>query len=617
MLEGHRNFVTSVAISSSGDRLASTSADKTIRVWDISSGISVRTIVCDEEQHGAVFSPLDDDKLAAYHWNNITIWDVSKNEDIKKLPGPDDKMITSISPSPRTKNVLASLSFHFIELWNTDTCEIIWRRPSSAQYLAFAANEDLLAWGSNESVEILDLSTETVIHHRDFNKDVNGILFSSKCGLLTVLENRGRISLWDSVMNRPIVELQYDKGKHGDFIKNLCFSADGSLLAAYFYKSGVRIWETASGILVKKIAVQFCYSMAFSADKKQLFVCLGSLKIFVLSVTGEDSIPATDPEKMSWYGWVKFSPDARFLTRRYADQFILWDSTSQKSTAILSVESLILSPDSTRFACSRNLNLEIWSIDSYPPKVLFQKRFAGIFTRSMATLSQDMKQVAIASRRGTISIWDTSSGKRLWQLKEAAVDNMMLFFSWDGKSLAAVCFKPWTLGIWDLVSGTRTTTTFEEVTSPESFNSFIAFDNSIYHFKSLPRPDFADIFDPRERVRDLGLPANRSSYSMTEGNVWVTHNEKRVLWLLPRYRPTNANTWDANDRFIGIHTHQTLILEFCCDFCSAKVSNASNEIKPCRKNFIGRYRNIKEPKLTSADGLKAMLGQYKTRLLDR
>lgn len=620
MLEGHCDLVTSVAISCRGDRLASTSWDKTIRVWDASSGVC--TIICKVLYNGAAFSPLDNDTLAAYRGYDIMIWDVLKGENTKKIMTTKGGYIKSISLSPRSKNILASLSRDFIELWNTDTCETVWRRPGSAEHLAFATHADLLAWsscGSDGSVEILDLPTKTIIHHRDFNTPITGyskgIFFSSKCVLLTVLSNRGRISLWDSVMNRMIVALQYNEEKPWDYITSFCFSADSSLLATSGYKSGIRIWETVSGILVKKIAIEACGSMTFSADKKQLFACLYTHKIFVLSVTGEDNILPTDLERAGGYGRAKFSPDTRLFTRNYGDQFILWDSISQTSTTILSVHDLVLSADSTRVACSRNLNLQIWSIDSSPPKVLFEKRFA----RSMATLSQDMKQVAMASKRGTISIWNTSSGKRLWQLKEADVENMVLLFSWDGKSLAAVCFEPWTLGIWDLVSGTRTTTTFENISSPGSFHSFIAFNSSIYHLKSLPGPDetFDNIFDPHNIVRDMGLPANRSSYSMAEGNDWVTHNEKRVLWLPPRYRPAYWTQWDANDRFIGIHTHRALILEFCCTMCSAKVTNKSNEIKPCRQDLVGKYRNIKEPEPTSADGLKAMLGRYKTRLLDR
>ena len=43
-LSGHKDFVTSVSWSSDGKTLTSASADKTIKLWDITSGIELRTL---------------------------------------------------------------------------------------------------------------------------------------------------------------------------------------------------------------------------------------------------------------------------------------------------------------------------------------------------------------------------------------------------------------------------------------------------------------------------------------------------------------------------------------------------------------------------------------------
>ncbi|PON27622.1 hypothetical protein TGAM01_v203389 [Trichoderma gamsii] len=619
MLEGHERAVSSIAISCRGDRIASTSWDQSIKIWDTGSGILMRTIDDFDSHKGAVFSPLDNDKLAAYHDGGITIWDVSKGNR-KKLPAQDqENRITSISLSPRRQNVLASLSSRFIELWNTDTCELIWRRPSSAHHLAFSMNDDLLACYTSDSVETLDVLTGTFIHYRDL-KHIDGTCFSSKGRLLVILQNRERILFWDSMMDRMIMKLEHDKQHDAIYIRSLCFSADNSLLAASFRESSTWIWETASGNLIQKIAIS-CVSMAFSADKQQLFACSGSDQIFVLSVTEEDCILPTNLKETNTYGRVNFSPDAtKLLIRNYLNDIMLWDSISQTSTAIPSRYYSILSPDSTRLACARESSLQIWSIDSCPPKLLFQNHFPRFFAESMSVLSQDWKQMAIASSNGTINIWDTSSGKRLWKLKEAAAFDVVLIFSSDGKRLAVIHFEPWELGIWDLTSGTRTATTIQQVTSPESFHSFAARDNWIYHLESLPssKKTLMGIFDSAWVVRNLGLPANTSNYGFARGDTWMTNSKKRVLWLPPRYRPVSRRNWDANDRFIGIHTLQILVFEFCCNMCSAKLSNGSKEATLCKQNFTGRYK--KESKKMSAGKFKAILGLFKgsdKRLIER
>ncbi|UKZ79794.1 hypothetical protein TrVFT333_007556 [Trichoderma virens FT-333] len=85
MLEGHQDLITSITISGKGDRLASTSLDKTIKIWDTDSGILVRTIFCDDDCDGAVFSPLDSDELASYRWRTITLWNLPTNGNKKSF----------------------------------------------------------------------------------------------------------------------------------------------------------------------------------------------------------------------------------------------------------------------------------------------------------------------------------------------------------------------------------------------------------------------------------------------------------------------------------------------------------------------------------------------------
>lgn len=487
--------------------------------------------------------------------------------------------------------------------------------------------------------------TGKITHHREFER-VKSILFSPKCGLLVAFENRGRITLWDSEMKRMMIEFQYelkDTMQNDDYLRcdcitYLCFSTDSSLLAVSFLKSGIWIWETASGNLLQKFATETCYSMAFSADNEKLFACLISKKVFMLSVSGEDSEPSTDHRRTDKYGWAKFSPDAKFFiisSGDYRDEILVWNSISRISTAMRSGYYPILSPDSTRLAYAGELSLKIWSITSCPPKLFFQKKFAeGTGFSSLigippelqfemksiggtATLSRDWKQMAIASKSGTIRIWDTSSGKRLWKLKDDVIDGRMLLlmFSLDGKSLAAFCLEPWRLGVWDLVSGTRTTIAFQEVTSPECFHFFVAWNDCVRHLKSLPSPKqtLKSIFDSTKSVQNLGLPANTSNCGFTNENTWVTNNKKRVLWLPPRYRPVSQTNWDSNDRFIGIHTHQILVIEFCCNMCSAKVSSGSKETTLCKQNFTGRYK--KEPKNMSAGNPKAIIGYSRINFL--
>jgi hypothetical protein len=72
------------------------------------------------------------------------------------------------------------------------------------------------------------------------------------------------------------------------------------------------------------------------------------------------------------YGIVRFSPDARFFMDSL---LLLWDSISQISTVMLAGYGPMLSVDSKRLAYCRKSSLQIWNIDSCPPKIAFSKDF--------------------------------------------------------------------------------------------------------------------------------------------------------------------------------------------------------------------------------------------------
>src|SRR5947207_10225248 len=80
-LEGHSNWVSSVAFSHDSARLASASGDKTVKIWDVSSGECLQTLEGHSNWVNSVAFSHDSTRLASGSLDNtVNIGDVSSCE---------------------------------------------------------------------------------------------------------------------------------------------------------------------------------------------------------------------------------------------------------------------------------------------------------------------------------------------------------------------------------------------------------------------------------------------------------------------------------------------------------------------------------------------------------
>ncbi|KAF2825483.1 hypothetical protein CC86DRAFT_371133 [Ophiobolus disseminans] len=144
-LEGHSEYVSSVAFSPDSMQLASASGDRTVKIWDASSGTCLQTLEGHSDYVNSVaFSP-DSTQLASASYDRaVKIWDASSGACLQTLKGHSD-YVSSVAFSPDSMQLASASGNRTVKIWDASsgaclqTLEGYSRSVSSAELISILA----------------------------------------------------------------------------------------------------------------------------------------------------------------------------------------------------------------------------------------------------------------------------------------------------------------------------------------------------------------------------------------------------------------------------------------------------------------------------------------------
>ncbi|WP_445638558.1 WD40 domain-containing protein [Nostoc sp. DSM 114161] len=457
-LTGHSSSVISVGFSPDGKTLASGSFDKTIKLWDVSTGKAIKTLTGHSSSVISVgFSP-DGKTLASGSFDKtIKLWDVSTGKAIKNLTGHSSSVI-SVGFSPDGKT-LASASFDkTIKLWDVSTGKAIKTltgHSSSVRSVVFSPDGKTLASASDDkTIKLWDVSTgkaiKTLIEHSTW---VISVGFSPDGKTLASGSADKTIKLWDVSTGKAIKTLT----GHSSSVISVGFSPDGKTLASASFDKTIKLWDVSTGKAIKTLTghSSSVRSVVFSPDGKTLASASDDKTIKLWDVSTGKAIKTLIGHS-SWVISVGFSLDGKTLASGSADKTIkLWDVSMGKAIKNLTghsstVISVVFSPDGKTLASgSFDKTIKLWDVST--GKAI--KTLTGHSSRVYSVVfSPDGKTLASGSDDNTIKLWDVNTGKAIKTLNGHSSSVWGVVFSPNGKTLASGSFDN-TIKLWDVSMG--------------------------------------------------------------------------------------------------------------------------------------------------------------------
>jgi WD40 repeat protein len=458
-LQGHRDKVRAISFSPDGKILASASADNTIKLWNISNGILLKSLTGHTNSIWSVsFSP--DGKIIASTASDGTIklWNLNGNL-IKTLKG-HNPILLDVHFSFDGKSLAVAAANGKVGLFNTDNSSLIKILDGHTQpvlSIDFTPDGKMLASASlDHTLKLWNTSDGTLVKtFRGHKNKLTSVSFNSNGKIVATASFDKTVKLWNVKNGRLIHTFE----GHTAPVQSITFSRNDQKIASVSEDGTIKLWDLEQ----KEIEPQtftghngHIWDVSFSPDGKSLTTSGSDSTIRLWNIHGIEPQTLENHSAEVWD--VTFSPNGKTLASASADKTVkLWNLEKSLKTIRNNnqVRNVSFSPDGKNLAFSSDDGfIKLWRLNNGNLVQNFNYHGDRL---SRVSFSPDGKVIASAGDDEIVKLWNLSDGTILQTFKahNSRVSDRRwtgISFSADGKTIASISDKP-AIKLWNVRDG--------------------------------------------------------------------------------------------------------------------------------------------------------------------
>jgi len=416
-LRGHTDTVTCVAFSPDGRFLASSSKDKTVRLWEVTSQRPFRAL---PDKPGAIYSvafSADGSQLIAAGDSGVNIWETGNWTVQRSFGGRFCSAAFS-----RDGQTLVAAAKAGITVLATAQGTGPFPLPDTSAPAVFSPDEQRLATLSRSGIKIWNRSSlspnaaplRTIAWTNFEHSGAHELAFSPDGQMIAAGDLDGRVVLFDPMSGRQLAAFG-----HFGRIDALIFSPDGKTLASASADQTVKLWDVAGRTNLATLHghQSVVWSVAFSPDGKTL--ATGSIDRTVKIWKAAPRRSTDDFQLAGEHSWISaggaivanLEAGVRVQVMHVATKRVLENFTVP---AHIQQWKVSRSGD-TMAAVITNGVVHVWNIEAKKETDLF--RVPPELVNGEVRISSDGSVLALSGAEGNVRLWSLREGRELRSFK--------------------------------------------------------------------------------------------------------------------------------------------------------------------------------------------------------